>query len=74
MAELTPSAMDIIFRPQGGLRRLAQLTNANATHWYQHHQFWSKANSVAVDFFHGTDIVDIAIRANLRRAACSNLI
>jgi len=73
MAELTPSAIDVIFRPQGGLRRLAQLVNAKVTHWYQYHEFWSKANIVAVDFFHGTDIVDIAIRASLKRAACSNL-
>jgi len=73
MAELTPSAIDVIFRPLGGLRQLAQAVNANVTRWYQQDQFWSKANIIAVDFFHGTDIVDIAIRANIKRAANSNL-
>jgi len=69
MAELTPSTLDVIFRPWAGLRKLSQLTNANVTRWYRD-RWWPTANIVAVDFFRGTDIVDVALRSNVKRAQC----
>ena len=69
MAELTPSTFDVILRPNDGLRKLADLSNRNVTIWYR--DLWSSTtNIVAVDFFHSTDIVEVAIDSNTRRAPC----
>ena len=71
MAELTPSTLDVLFKPKDGLRKMAARTNRNITSWYRNQ--WSEtANIVAVDFFHSTDIVDVALKANLKRAKCTS--
>lgn len=73
MAELTPSTMDVLFRPNDGLRKLADNVARNVTTWYR--DLWWKTTSIAaVDFFHSTDIIDVAIDASLKRARCSRAI
>lgn len=70
MAELTPSTMDVLFRPNDGLRKLADNVARNVTTWYR--DLWWKTTSIAaVDFFHSTDIIDVAIDASLKRVRCS---
>ena len=64
MAELTPTLEDILQDRFGGLRNMADMVNRNVTMWYR--DLWAaRTNIVAVDFFMGTDIVDVAVRANL---------
>ncbi|XP_046652432.1 PI-PLC X domain-containing protein 1-like isoform X1 [Daphnia pulicaria] len=73
MAELTPSTMDVLFRPNDGLRKLADNVARNVTTWYR--DLWWKTTSIAaVDFFHSTDIIDVSIDANLKRARCSSAV
>ena len=72
MAELTPSTMDIIFRPNDGLRNLADLVAGNVTAWYRD-QWWKSTSIAAVDFFHSVDIVDVAVEASLKRVYCSTV-
>ncbi|KAG8235728.1 hypothetical protein J437_LFUL016363 [Ladona fulva] len=68
MAELTPTPMDVVFsRPGSGLRRMAHDVNRNVTRWFRD-LWWQSANIVATDFFRGTNIVDVAVEANLRRS------
>ena len=72
MAELTPSTMDVLFRPNDGLRKLADNVARNVTTWYR--DLWWKTTSIAaVDFFHSTDIIDVAIDASLKRVRCSRV-
>lgn len=72
MAELTPTTFDVIFRPGDGLRKLSDQAARNVTLWYR--DLWWKTTSIAaVDFFHSTDIVDIAIGASIKRVHCSNV-
>jgi hypothetical protein len=70
MAELTPSTMDVLFRPNDGLRKLADNVARNVTTWYRD-LWWKTTSIVAVDFFHSTDIIDVAIDASLKRVRCS---
>lgn len=72
MAELTPSTMDVLFRPNDGLRKLADNVARNVTAWYRD-LWWKTTSMTAVDFFHSTDIIDVAIDASLKRVHCSNL-
>ena len=69
MAELTPTAFDIILKPNLGLRKMADEVNRNLTIWARE-DWWDKANIVATDFFLGNNIIDIALEANLRRRWC----
>lgn len=63
MAELTPTAWDVITDELGGLRKMADSVNRNVTGWYQ--GSWGQtANVVAVDFYRGADIVATAIQWN----------
>lgn len=71
MAELTPSTMDVLFRPNDGLRKLADQVARNVTTWYRD-LWWKSSSTVAVDFFHSTDIVDVAVDASLKRIRCAN--
>ena len=71
MAELTPSTMDVLFRPNDGLRKLQDQVARNVTSWYRD-LWWKSTSMVAVDFFHSTDIIDVAIDASLKRVLCSN--
>lgn len=70
MAELTPSTFDVLFRPGEGLRKLADQVARNVTVWYRD-LWWTSSSSVAVDFFHSIDIIDIAVDASRKRVRCS---
>ena len=68
MAELTPSASDVFTDVLGGLRVMADSVNRNVTTWYLG-SWGATVNTVAVDFFRGTDIVRVAIDWNDKRVA-----
>nr|CAD7461482.1 unnamed protein product [Timema tahoe] len=68
MAELTPTPLDIMFKPSGSLRHMADSVNRNITAWFRH-RWWQHANIVATDYFLGNGIIDVAVSANLRRVA-----
>ena len=68
MAELTPSPWDIII-PNRGLRDLAQKANSEVTKWFRD-EWWHSASVVATDFFHGNDMIDVSIEANIKRRKC----
>lgn len=72
MAELTPSTMDVLFRPNDGLRKLADQVARNVTTWYRD-LWWKSTSMVAVDFFHSTDIIDVSVDASLKRVHCSEM-
>ncbi|XP_059472575.1 PI-PLC X domain-containing protein 1-like [Neocloeon triangulifer] len=66
MAELTPTAWDVVTDELGGLRKMADSVNRNVTTWYQ--GSWGQtANVVAVDFYRGSDIIGTAIEWNKQR-------
>ena len=69
MAQLTPTAFDIILRPVYGLRKMADKVNRNLTTWIRD-DYWDLANVVASDFFLGNNIIDVALEANLKRRWC----
>jgi hypothetical protein len=66
MAELTPEAIDVITNRYGGLRKMADSVNWHVTRMY-FGEFGRRANIVAVDFYLGTNIVEIAIEWNRRK-------
>jgi hypothetical protein len=67
MAELTPTALQVITDQLGGLRRMADMVNKNVTAWYR--GAWGQTvNIVATDFFRGTGLVKAAIDWNNIRA------
>lgn len=68
MAELTPTAMDVLFT-NSSLRILAEEVNSNVTVWARD-LWWQQANVIAVDFFMGTNIVDVSVESNLKRRIC----
>jgi hypothetical protein len=74
MAELTPTALQVITDELGGLRRMADMVNRNVTAWY--YGIWGQTvNIVSADFFRGTGLVEAAIEWNIVRAqqlACDN--
>lgn len=67
MAELTPTPLD--FLGNGSLKEMADTLNPQLNTWFTEKQNWtSRANIVAPDFFLGTNLIEIAIGENLRRA------
>lgn len=48
-------------------RKMAQQVNLHSSRWFRD-EWWRCANLVATDFFLGTDMINVAIDANLRRA------
>ncbi len=62
----------IIFRARDGLRKFQDTVARNVTTWYRD-LWWKSTSIVAVDFFHSTDIIDVAVEANLKRVHCSNV-
>ena len=67
MAELTPTPLD--FLGSGSLRSMANSVNGLLSTWFIEKKNWtSRANIVAPDFFLGTNLINIAIEENLRRA------
>lgn len=67
MAQLTADGIAAAFNKfDGGIRKMAQDVNWIITEWFD--ERWSKcANIVATDYFLGTNMVDVAIRANKKR-------
>ncbi|XP_064465100.1 uncharacterized protein LOC135376517 [Ornithodoros turicata] len=49
-------------------REFAQEVNGEVTKWFRD-EWWKCANVVATDFFLGNDIINVAIKSNVRRVA-----
>ncbi|XP_044737909.1 PI-PLC X domain-containing protein 1 isoform X2 [Chrysoperla carnea] len=64
MAQLTPTTIDVMFKPSGSLRHMADSINRNLTTWVRT-KWWRLANIVATDFFLGNNIIDLAINSNV---------
>lgn len=64
MAELTPQALDVIFRTNN-LRKLANNVNRHVTKWVRGEWSNSSVNIVATDYFLGNDIINVAIAKNV---------
>ena len=62
MAQLTPSAIDIIFNPRNNLRKMADSINRNLTEWVKN-DWWKKTNIIATDFYMGNNLIEIAINS-----------
>lgn len=66
MAELTPTGWDLLTDRFDGLRRMADQTNRHLSKWYS--ETWGPlANVVALDFYRGTNLIDIAIYWNKKK-------
>uniref|UniRef100_A0A0A9X7M8 PI-PLC X domain-containing protein 3 n=2 Tax=Lygus hesperus TaxID=30085 RepID=A0A0A9X7M8_LYGHE len=68
MAELTPTAWELITDELGGLRTMMDTCNHNVTDWFRD-KWGLTTNAVAVDFIRSTGIVSAAIRWNNAKAA-----
>lgn len=66
MAELTPTAWDVLTDKWGGLRQVADQSNRHISKWYADEWFIS-ANIVAVDFYRGTNIMETVIYSNQKK-------
>lgn len=66
MAELTPKTWDVIVNKYGGLRKMADRINWRVSQLYMN-ELGNNANIVAVDFYRGTTIVEIALEYNKRK-------
>lgn len=71
MTELTPTTRDILTRPHLGLRGMAQSVNRNVTTWFRRKAWYSRAMSVASDFFLGNNLIEMAIKVNQHGAFCT---
>lgn len=67
MAELTPRVFRMIRDKYGGLRVLAQQVNHQVT-VQVFEEWWHCMNVISTDYFLGTNVIEYAIQANLRRA------
>lgn len=67
MSEITPRPMDVIFKPSGSLRQMADSINRNLTKLFQR-EWWKQTNIVATDFFLGNNIIDVAIQSNIKKS------
>lgn len=66
MAELTPSAWDVLTNPNSGLSHMADNVNLRVSDLYEN-ELYKEANIIAVDFIRGARIVEIAMKINGRR-------
>ncbi|KAL5280728.1 hypothetical protein ACFFRR_004630 [Megaselia abdita] len=66
MAELTPSAWDVLTNPHGGLSQMADDVNLRLSNLYEN-ELLREANIISVDFIRGTRIVELAVKANEKR-------
>lgn len=66
MAQMTPKPARLLFDFYRGLRPMAQTVNLKITEWFRE-RWWHCANIVATDFFHGSNIIEVAIEANKKR-------
>ena len=71
MAELTPTATDIILKPNVGLRGFAELINLLVTSWFQSKDWYSRANIISTDYYLGNNIIEMAIKVNQNQATCT---
>lgn len=69
MAELTPSATDVVVNKWGGLRGAANITNFPVTNWFRR-DWWDQVNIVSMDFLAHSDVVSVAVEANRVRQQC----
>lgn len=70
MAELTATATDVVTKPHLGLRGMAQTVNGQVTKWFQQNDWYSRAMTVASDYFLGNNLIEIAIKVNGNRGVC----
>ncbi|KAK6625146.1 hypothetical protein RUM43_005437 [Polyplax serrata] len=70
MAELTPTALDIILDRLKGLRVMAESVNHNVTEWFRRKDWQPKSNIVTVDFIRNTGIIRAAIEWNKHQGHC----
>lgn len=66
MAEMTPTGWDLITDRLGGLRKMADQTNRHVSKWYLD-DWGPMANVVAVDFYRGTNLIDVSLYWNLKK-------
>ena len=70
MTELTPSSVDVTVNRWGGLTGASNITNIPVSLKFRS-EWWTQANIVSMDFFLGSDVVDIAIDGNaVRHGEC----
>uniref|UniRef100_T1JAD6 Phosphatidylinositol-specific phospholipase C X domain-containing protein n=1 Tax=Strigamia maritima TaxID=126957 RepID=T1JAD6_STRMM len=67
-AHLTPTDAFKITKANSSLRHLAHESNHYFTEWFRDF-WWDKSNIIATDFFHGNNLIDVAIEANQERDA-----
>lgn len=72
MAELTPTTWDLLTDKWGGLRVIADQSNRHISKWYADDWFLS-ANIVAVDFYRGTNLIETAMYANMKKELLSRM-
>lgn len=72
MAELTPTMWDAFSNNGGSLRTMADTVNRNVTQWFRE-AWWDSSNIVATDFFHGNNIIEVAIESNAKRKWCKDM-
>lgn len=66
MAELTPSAWDVLTNPNSGLSHMADNVNLRVSSLYEN-ELYKEANIIALDFIRGTRILEIAMQMNGKR-------
>lgn len=66
MAELTPSAWDVLTNHHGGLSQMADNVNLRLSNLYEM-ELLNEANIISVDFIRGTRVVELAMQANNKK-------
>ncbi|TRY72292.1 hypothetical protein TCAL_16176 [Tigriopus californicus] len=69
MTHLTPSALDVIMNPNGGIAQLSDGIARQINRWFRE-DWWNSANLVATDFILGNNIIEESILANRKRYIC----
>lgn len=67
MAELTPNPLDVLFKTSSGLRQMADSVNRNLTMFFQE-SWWKQTNIVASDFFLGNNLIEVAVKSNMKKS------
>lgn len=70
MAELTATASDVATKPHLGLRGMAQAVNGQVTKWFHRKDWYSRAMTIATDYFLGNNLIETAIRVNRNGGSC----
>jgi hypothetical protein len=71
MAELTPTATDIILKPNVGLRGFAEISNLPVTSWFKAEAWYSRTNIVSTDYYLGNNIIEMAVKVNQHAGTCT---